>query len=362
MKILHVITSLRIGGAERLVVDLIPRLKVAGHTVDLMIFDGIDTPLKQQAKDAGINIIELGKGGKLYSSYLPSRLFRMRPYIKDYDIIHTHNYAPQLFVAIMASMRKHFLVTTEHGGSNRRRSIKPFKMLDRWMYDKYHRVICIADKTREDLLAYLGCNDGGRFVTINNGVDVKSFAEAKPSEELEKTAPNSRKMIMVAGFRWEKDHPTVIKSLKFMPSNFHLFLVGDGIRRSEYEKLAQELSISERVHFLGLRTDVPELLKAADYIIMSSHFEGLSLSSVEGMAVGKPFLASDVDGLREVVGGAGILFPHEDAQALAEHILQLEYDHEAYINIADKCSKQAYMYDSGKMFSNYEFLYNSLIS
>ena len=58
-----------------------------------------------------------------------------------------------------------------------------------------------------------------------------------------------------------------------------------------------ELNVSDRVHFLGVRTDVPTLLKAADIVVMSSHFEGLSLSNIEGMAAGKPFVASDVDGI-----------------------------------------------------------------
>ena len=108
-----------------------------------------------------------------------------------------------------------------------------------------------------------------------------------------------------------------------LPNDFHLFLVGDGVRRPELEALTQELSLGNRVHLLGLRTDVPNLLHAADYVVMSSHFEGLSLSSVEGMSVGKPFLASDVDGLREVVKGAGILFPHGDSETLAQAISNL---------------------------------------
>ena len=165
---------------------------------------------------------------------------------------------------------------------------------------------------------------------------------------------------MVAGFRWEKDQDTVIKALRHMPDNFHLFLAGDGIRRKELENLAASEALGNRVHFLGIRSDIPELLHAADYIVMSSHFEGLSLSSVEGMSVGKPFIASDVDGLREVVTGAGVLFPHQDAQSLANAILQLDSDENKYKSIADSCLTRAKQFDISAMADAYNECYKTL--
>ena len=94
---------------------------------------------------------------------------------------------------------------------------------------------------------------------------------------------------------------------------------------------------------------------------MSSHFEGLSLSSIEGMAVGRPFIASDVDGLREITNGAGILFPHGDARQLAKEIEQLMDDGEYYKNVADRCMKRAKKYDISKMVNEYERIYVDLI-
>ena len=90
---------------------------------------------------------------------------------------------------------------------------------------------------------------------------------------------------------------------------------------------------------------------------MSSHYEGLSLSSVEGMCVGKPFLASDVDGLRQVVEGAGLLFPHGDAKALADEILTLESDPEKYRQVADACLNRAKQFDIATMADNYAKIY-----
>ncbi len=94
---------------------------------------------------------------------------------------------------------------------------------------------------------------------------------------------------------------------------------------------------------------------------MSSHFEGLSLSSVEGLSVGKPFIASDVDGLREVVKGAGVLFPHEDDKALAEEILKLEASEHYYNQVAQACYKRAQDYDISKMVDAYADVYRRMM-
>ena len=94
---------------------------------------------------------------------------------------------------------------------------------------------------------------------------------------------------------------------------------------------------------------------------MSSHWEGLSLSNIEGMASGKPFVASDVNGLHEVTEGYGILFPHEDAKALSV-ILQRLHDNETYYQqVAESCYRRAQMFDINKMVDEYVGVYKSLL-
>ena len=356
MKILHVITSLRTGGAEKLMVDLLPNFKAVGNDVELLLFDGVVTSFRNELEANGIKIYDLGIGGAMYSIF---RFFKLLPFLKKYDIIHTHNTAPQLFVAFGYCFTKARLITTEHNTSNRRRKWKWYKPIDRWMYNRYSDVICISKTAEKNLRDYIG-KSRTNIRTINNGIDIERFVVAHPSPLLEQISKNSRKLIMVAGFRPQKDQTTIIKALKLLPENFHLFLVGDGVCRPKLEEIAIFEAVEKRVHFLGIRNDVPELLHAADYVVMSSHFEGLSLSSVEGMCVGRPFLASDVDGLREVVEGAGILFPHEDAKALAEEIMTLENNPEEYKTISNRCNERAKQYDISKMIAGYINVYQSL--
>ena len=356
MKILHVITSLRTGGAEKLMVDLIPRLKEKGLDVDLLIFDGTDTPFRQEAEKRGIKILDFGKGNSVYN---PKYILKLVPLLKNYDIIHTHNTSPQFFAIIANLFTRKNLITTEHNTTNRRRDKKIFKYLDKWMYSRYKKVICISEKAKENLYFYLK-NYSNKFLTIENGIELDNFINAYPSNDLEKIAPKNNKIIMVAGFREQKDQPTLIKALKELPENFHLFLIGDGVRRDEFEALAKSLGLLNRVHFLGIREDIPNLLKSADFVVMSSHFEGLSLSSVEGMASGKPFLASDVQGLSEVVKDAGILFPHQDYKTLAQEILKLDSDPIYYNEVVERCLKRASEFDISKMVDKYNQVYNSI--
>ena len=354
MRILHVITSLQTGGAEKLMVDLLPRFKANGVQADLLLFDGTDTPFKQQLQDAGVQIYEFGRGGSVYN---PLHILRLIPYLRRYDIVHTHNTAPQLFAAISGLFASCKLVTTEHNTTNRRRNWRWYKRIDRWMYSRYHKVVCISDKAEENLRSYLE-KFNSEILTIYNGVDVERYYHAKPSA-INIVGEGRRSIVMVAGFRYQKDQDTLIRAVNLLPKHYHLVFVGDGERREECEQLCRDLGVVERCHFLGVRMDVTQILKLADFVVMSSHYEGLSLSSIEGMSVGKPFLASDVDGLQEVVSGAGVLFPHQDYKTLSDEILRLDSDSEYYRSVAEACYERAKQFDISVMADNYLLLYKT---
>ena len=95
---------------------------------------------------------------------------------------------------------------------------------------------------------------------------------------------------------------------------------------------------------------------------MSSHWEGLSLSNVEGMSAHKPFIASDVNGLREVTKGYGVLFPHEDARALAKEINHLASDETYYKKVAERCYNRSLEFDMSKTVAGYNLVYQTLMS
>lgn len=185
MKILHVITSLRTGGAEKLLLDLLPLISSGKHQVDLVLFDGVETPFLEEAHKRGINVISFSVGRNVYN---PLNILRLRALMADYDIIHTHNTAPQLFAALASVGKKTRLITTEHSTSNRRRAWKGYKIIDRWMYSRYSKVICISQIAEDILRKYLG-SETNNITTIENGVDLRKLSEAKAGDVLEKLAP-----------------------------------------------------------------------------------------------------------------------------------------------------------------------------
>ncbi len=359
MKILHIITSLLTGGAETLVVDMTTIMRQQGHDVDVVLFDGEETPLKEQLRSTGCKIYCFSKKQSFYNSWY---IIKLRRLIQNYDIVHTHNFSPQLFTAIASIGKKVKRVTTEHNTSNRRVAWRWYRPIDRWMYNRYQRVICISDKAEENLRQLMGNHLKTQIQTIYNGINLQKFQGGK-LQNLSPDEMGKKIIVMVAAFRPQKDQDTLIHAMTLLPTDqYILWLVGDGERRDEVEELVKSLQVEGFVKFLGLRTDVPDILKTADFIVMSSHYEGLSLSSIEGMSVGKPFIASDVDGLHEITKDAGILFREGDAQALADIIQQLSSDPVYYKQIADQCLTRAQQYDINTTVTAYLQLYDNIQS
>lgn len=366
MKILQVITSLEIGGAETLVVNLIPRFCALGHTVDLCIFNGTETPLMQRLKveSPQTKIYALG-----HSVYNPLYILKLMKIMKGYDIVHTHNSSPQLFVAIANLYRHRNLVSTEHNTSNRKRNWKWYRPIESWMYGKYNHIICISKIAEERLREYMkgewivqSSNRYKTITTINNGIDVNAISQALPCKDLLSKKEERKAILMVAGFREQKDQDTILRAVNQLDKDkFEVWFAGIGERMEEVQQLSKSLGVDDRIRFLGLRTDIPNVLKAADIIVMSSHWEGLSLSNVEGMSAHKPFIASDVNGLREVTKEYGILFPHEDAKALANKIKQLAESEEYYDEVANRCYNRALEFDISKMVNGYNQVYQKVI-
>lgn len=347
------------GGAETLVVNLTSRLRRMGHEVDVCVLNGADTPLMQRllSENRGIRVYRFGRG-----YYNPLYVLKLARIMRRYDIVHSHNSSPQLFVAMAGVLCSVVLCTTEHTTSNRKRGWKWYAPVESWMYGRYARSICISRVAEEKLREYIGgawldehSPRYARISTVNNGVDVRAFHDAAPLPGVR--TEGDFVTVMVAAFRVAKDQDTLIRAIAKLPAHYRLWLVGDGERRPQLEALAASLGVSDRVRLWGVRTDVPRILKTADVVAMSSHWEGLSLSNVEGMSAGRPFIASDVDGLREVTRGYGLLFPEGDADAVAALLRRLHDDRSFYRDTAERCYARAREYDISLTAKRYAKIY-----
>ena len=364
MRILHVITSLRTGGAERLVVDLAKQMQVIGDVVEILLFDGTETPLKAEAESAGIPVHALAKGWRAMRN--PLLVFKLKRFLrnKTFDVIHTHNTACQLAVAALGMPES--LITTEHSTDNRRRKWKGYRKVDRWMYGHYRKVICVSEESRQALSNWLGASSlSERITVVPNGIDVSRFAAAGPAKELEEQ--NGHIILMVSAFRPGKDQLTVIRAMQLLSREYRLFLAGGSETEADRkclkdcEQLVEELGLADRVRFLGIRSDVPQLLAGADAVVLSTAYEGMSLSMLEAMASGRPFLASDVPGVHNLVAGAGLLFPYGDDRQLAALIRKVCENPALAEEVGEKCRARARQYDVAQTAKRYNDTYKILL-
>ena len=358
MKVLQVINSLNTGGAEKLLVEAIPVYQSFGIKMDLVCLSRSKTMFwnKLEQETAG----EIS-GLTLKSIYNPLLLFKIIPILKHYDIVHLHLF-PTLYWGVLAkviSFSKVKLVYTEHSTNNRRRKYSFFRYLDRFIYLKLNKIVAITNDVRVQLKDHLRFKD--EIKVINNGINIFPYQKSL-NTNFSFFNKQDFKLIQVSSFREQKDQLTLIKSLQYLPKDVKLILVGDGILIEESKKMVTTLKLWDRVVFLGNRYDIPELLKYSDVVVLSSHWEGFGLAIVEGMAAGKPVIASKVKGIKEVVDKYGLLFNKGDAEELASLVNKLYENESLYQTYVNHSLARSKDFRIEKMVEQYITQYNLLLN
>ncbi|MFZ5992726.1 MAG: glycosyltransferase [Deinococcota bacterium] len=361
MRVLQVINTLALAGAETLVKDIVLRLREHGIETDVYVLRRLDSPLEEDLKRAGVSLF----GSTNLSVYSPKQVWSLAKHLSShrYDLLHVHLFPAQLWAVIAAKFLNHRinLVTTEHSTHNRRRRWY-FRHLDQQMYCQYSQIACISEGTKRALLNWLPTLAGKTHI-VQNGVDVARFAQ---SESFNKTAllgiqPEAPLVLCVGRLEEPKDHATLLNAISRL-EGVHLALVGDGPLRTELEALAAHLSITQQVHFLGRRTDIPRILKTADIYVQPSRWEGFGIATLEAMAAGLPIVASDVPGLADLVGNAGMLFPAGNVDTLADCLRLLLSRPDVRSELAQRAINRASEYDIGSTVERYLDLYKRVLA
>lgn len=360
MKVLHIINNLGSGGAEKLLEDLIPLMnKMENVEVDILLLTDEKNVLYDSLINKGVKVDVV----KYRNMYDIRNIFEIKKHIVDgdYDIVHTHTFPTQYWVALSRMFienKKVKFITTEHSTHNRRREKFYFRYIDKLIYSQYDSIISITEKTRDNLIDWIDPKHKkiDKHVVIENGVDIAKIIAALPyknNELINGITENTKLICMVGRFSEAKDQPTLIRAVSKLSRDIHLILVGEGPLISDNKKLAEELGISDRVHFLGFRQDIPRILKTVDIVVLSSHWEGFGLAAVEGMAAGKPVLVSNVDGLSDVANDAGILFGKGDFNELSYNIKSLIENKKEYNSVSKRCFKRSKEYNIDEMVRKY---------
>ncbi|WP_432472278.1 glycosyltransferase [Amphritea sp. HPY] len=340
IKLLHLINDMSInGGAQRFVMDLVSRTP-GNYMIRVVTLDSIN--------DYSQQITDLGHECYCWSELTLSEKLSM---MRWPEIVHGHLF-PSVYLATLFRGNK---LQTEHATHNRRRDFPKLKLIEWLMYRRYERVVSISKQVEEALLTFLpGCRD--KSVVIENGVDLEQFDAAAQSRI--KSLSNVR-IGMVGRFHPYKDQLAIIKALALLGEGYEVLFVGDGELRQMLVTAARDLGVEEQIRFIGVSDDIPGFLAGLDIYVQSSKVEGFGLAAVEAMAAGLPVLASDIPGLREVVGSSEYLFSVGDERELADKISHFN-NAESYTRAKEYAGQRAQLFGIQTFIERYAAVYAEL--
>ncbi|WP_138494504.1 glycosyltransferase [Paenibacillus pinistramenti] len=302
-KVLFLITGLDYAGAEAQVVQLSRVLRSAGWIVQLVSMIEPAAYLEELAA-MGVVVMTLGMRKGVPD---PRAVFRLRRLVRSFrpDVVHSHMvHANLLARAARLFVRMPVLACTAH-------SIHEGGRLRSWLYRLTDRLCDImTNVSQEAVNRYIAikASPAGKILLMPNGIDTERFSLPEGSRHRIRHELGIKEQFVwlaVGRLAPEKDYPTMLKAFAMLQPAFPaavLLIAGTGPEAPELKRLCGELGVAGQVRFLGLRTDIPELMAGADAYLMSSKWEGLPMVLLEAAASGLPIVATDAGGNREIVG------------------------------------------------------------
>ncbi|MBI5394205.1 MAG: glycosyltransferase [Verrucomicrobia bacterium] len=314
-RVLHFITELNVGGAERLLAEVLPRLDRAKVEVQAAYLQG-DGPLAAELESRGVRTHALRSPHK-FSLWPAWRLARLLER-EQIEILHTHLIQADILGFAAARLATTpLVVSTKHNVryyEGRQRWLRP---LARQVEERLDAVVAVSKAVAAEY------GHARRVEVIHNGVDVAKFA---PSP-----LPASGPIVCLGKLTMQKGHRILLEAVARLAEelpNLRVEIAGTGPLLDDLQARVARLKLPPNVDFLGVVGDVRPLLARAAMVVMPSLWEGFGLAALEAMACGRPVIASDVDGLREIITHErdGLLAPAGDVTKLAEAIARLLRD------------------------------------
>ena len=360
MHILHVINSLQTGGAERLLTDLLPRLRAYGVRCSVLSIEPARTVFGDQLRRHGIEVHSLDA----VHAYSPLGAVKAIRFLSEYscDVLHAHLYPAQLWAAMAKVSRpvhwKH-LVLTEHNTENWRRPISVLRPLERWMYEKFDAVACISKAANDALRESVP----GAYMTkvIPNGIDVSRFMSDAESD-LDEISTRPSFTILSAGRLVEpKGYKYLIEAVPYLSEEIQVSICGEGPLRRSLQRRANELNVGHRMHFLGTRSDIADLMHGAILYVQPSVYDGFGIAALEAMACGLPVVHSGCAGLADVVGDGGLSADVRNPRAFASVLSALIADTDLRGRLSGLARARASEYSIERTARQYVELYQGVV-
>lgn len=357
-KVMHLINSFSLAGAEKLVLDIVknnPNNDVEYHICALAKGNSYNY-FKTELETSNIHFHCFDK--------IPNKdriktLFKVRNYLKKekIDIIHTHCQSPDFFGKVSSLFLNKKRFTTIHnskGYSKRTESV-----LGKFT-TKY---IAISEKIRQYMISDLNI-PVKKIELINNGIDISAF---KPTIKDDYDKKNKFNIIMIGRIQKQKGYLEMVKAineLKNKTDNFRISILGSSEIDKEYavkvKSLVSEYALEDYIEFLGIKKNVSEYLSNSDLFLMTSLHEGLPITLLEALYTKIPILATNVGGIPEIIKDkeTGLLICNNTPEEVSRKILWAMNNYKTMLRYTKNCYNANYKkYDIRVVSKKYSELY-----
>ncbi len=363
IRVLEILATLKRAGAERMAVSLACKLSSARFETGVVsLFDAFEGGLEPEVCAAGVPLWHLGK-----RPGLDVRMFgRLRRVIQESRpaVLHTHSYVLRYSLPASLAMPRAVMVHTVHNVADRETDFSG-RLLHRFVFGRRVAAVAVGEEVRRSYRDWYGAEPEA---TIRNGIETTAFHVAAGRQQWRAVNGFAHDDILVVSVGRLDPQKNPLLLIDAFAQAFRgdtrgqLLLLGHGSLRTAALRQAAERGVEKRVHFLGVRADVAQVLAAGDVFALASDWEGTPLAVMEAMAAGLPVVATAVGGVPELVvtGESGVLTPAGDVRALAGALAQLAGDAALRHAMSEAASARAEQFSVDKMVSEYAALFERL--
>ena len=335
MKIVHIIDSLSVGGAEQLLSGIIQALDDHEHTVVFL------TGKNHYEQNLGSAVLFCLNYTKRRNTINAVRKLRAILKTTKPDVVHSHLPTSTYLARLVNYKNCPFFFTVHNLLSESIKKSKITWYLEKWLYRKNQHAIFVSRAIKEDYETYFGLD--GPSTVLYNYIDNKFFEDPSDSKLSNIRCPI--KFVSVGTLKEQKNHDYLIESFANLSQDkYQLDFIGGGPQEGALKQKVKDLGLTNIQFRLNVRNLETELRKY-DYFILASKYEGFGIAPIEALALGLPLILSDISVLRETTNGNSIFFDISKLSSLSEIIpkLKLKEDEiEANIEQGRKWAKEMF--------------------
>jgi glycosyltransferase involved in cell wall biosynthesis len=324
LRVVRLITWLPIGGIERRLAALLPRLDRALFAPEVICLRERGA-LADEIEAAGIAVsVE-----RLRSRLSPTGLWRLSRRLRGAAVVHAHMYRASVPGTIAGRLARVPVVLGQIHNVDTWETPRQ-RWMERRLAHRRTATIAVSRRVQEEVCRTLRLSPE-RVPIITNGIDLAPFESPLDRGAVRaelRIAQGEVAIVCAARLHPRKNHRGLLQALVRLPADlppWRLLIAGDGPERATLEKQVVAHGLLPRVRFLGMRDDIPRVLRACDVSVLASEREGFSNVVVESLAAGLPLVATDIGGNAEAIreGETGFLVEPADVEEFAERLARL---------------------------------------